>query len=402
MKLYLLLEAVMITLLPVSALGSYDILNGTYANPFEIDISQMPSIDSLPIDDPNDGLNWQKVQLPWPCVNGLGEKTFIMVRKGSENKLLIFLEGGGACADYATCKPLICTSLESCEPPFEPRYVVALESQTWVLKLYYRGGIFDVKNPENPFRNWTMIFIPYNTGDIHMGNRVVKYYYGSPPNTKTVYHAGFVNAVVALRYASQKNWDRVVVSGSSAGGYGTLLHAYYAWKIFNKPILAINDAGPGIMPGPKSKFQISEVMERWGAVQNFPEGAIPYLTKDPIYALEFGLNGSAGGCGNCIYALLEDQRDLMIGTIFSGYSPWDYQKRLLRVTGEIREMFPDRFCRFMPVSFHHTLITGGLLYPFLPFLKDRFYSEEISGVKLYQWVNKLMEGICLDLVEGQS
>jgi len=72
------------------------------------------------------------------------------------------------------------------------------------------------------------------------------------------------------------------------------------------------------------------------------------------------------------------------------------------VTGEIREMFPDRFCRFMPVSFHHTLITGGLLYPFLPFLKDRFYSEEISGVKLYQWVNKLMEGTCLDLVEGQS
>jgi hypothetical protein len=396
MKL-LLLGLMFLAVIPVSALGSYQIIKEKYADPFEIDVSRMPPIDSLPVDDSSDGLDWQKVNLPEPCVNGLGEKTFIMVRKGSENNLLIFLEGGGACADYTTCKPLICTSVESCKPLLGIGEVVALESQTWVIKLYYKGGIFDVKNPKNPFRNWTMIFIPYNTGDIHMGNRVVKYFDESSSNTKTIYHVGFVNAIVALRYASQKNWDRVVVTGSSAGGYGTLLHAYYAWKIFDKPILAINDAGPGIMPSPKSQFQMPEIMARWGTVQNFPEGAIPYLTKDPIYALEFGLNGSAGGCSDCIYALFEDQWDFIIGTLFSGYTSCDYQKRLLKVTGEIRDLFPDRFCRFMPISFQHTMITGGLLYPLQ---KDRFYNEEIKGVKIYQWANKLLEGKCLDLIEN--
>ncbi len=150
MKLVLLLGLSFLVVLPVSALGSYEIVKEKYANPFEIDLSRMPSLDSFPVDDPSDGLDWQKVKLPNPCVNGLGENTFIMVRKGSENNLLVFLEGGGACADYATCKPLICTSLESCRPLIGIGDVVALESQTWVIKLYYRGGIFDVKNPKNP------------------------------------------------------------------------------------------------------------------------------------------------------------------------------------------------------------------------------------------------------------
>ncbi|MDK2795711.1 MAG: hypothetical protein PWQ58_910, partial [Archaeoglobaceae archaeon] len=33
-----------------------------------------------------------------------------------------------------------------------------------------------------------------------------------------------------------------------------------------------------------------------------------------------------------IYALFEDQKDLIIGTIFNAYLPGDYQQRLLKVT----------------------------------------------------------------------
>ncbi|MEM0302398.1 MAG: pectin acetylesterase-family hydrolase [Archaeoglobaceae archaeon] len=390
MKL-LVFVGLILAIAPVFALGSYEIVKETYANPFEIDISSMPALNSLPIDDPNDGIDWVKVKLPSPCVNGLGKETFILVRRGAENNLLIFLEGGGACADYTTCKPMLCTNIENCKPLLGIGTVVALESKTWFLNLYYRGGIFDVKNPKNPFRNWTMVFVPYNTGDIHMGNRVVKYFDSNSSSTKTIYHVGFVNGIVAIRYALQNNWDRVVVTGSSAGGYGTLLHSYYTWKLFGRPILAINDAGPGIMPSPQSQFQMPEVMERWGTIQNFPEGAIPYLNGDPIYAIEFGLND----CQQCIYALFEDQLDLIIGTIFSGYKPCEYQSRLLRVTNELQQKFPDRFCRFMPVSIQHTMITGGMLYPLQ---KDRFYNEEINGYKIYVWVNELLKGKCPDLV----
>lgn len=395
MKLLVVFGLIISIVLPVSALGGYEVIKEKYANPFEIDLSKMPNLDSLPIDDPRDGIDWVKVNLPSPCVNGLGKETFILVRKGTENKLLIFLEGGGACADYATCKPMLCTNLENCNPLTGIGTVVSLESKMWFLKIYYRAGIFDVKNPKNPFRNWTMVFVPYNTGDLHMGNRVVKYFEDNSSKNKTIYHVGFVNGMVAIRYALQKDWEKVVIAGSSAGGYGTLLHSYYTWKLFGKPILAINDAGPGIMPSPKSRFQMPEVMERWGSIQNFPPQAIPYLGSDPIYALEFGLND----CRNCIYALFEDQLDLIIGTIYSGYKPCDYQNRLLKVTGEIREKFPNQFCRFMPVSIQHTMITGGILGGILyPNPMDRFYKEEVNGFRIYMWVNELLNGRCLDLV----
>ncbi|MBL1135963.1 MAG: hypothetical protein HND46_11645 [Chloroflexi bacterium] len=37
------------------------------------------------------------------------------------------------------------------------------------------GGIFDLENPENPFADYNMVFVPYCTGDVHIGNREATY-----------------------------------------------------------------------------------------------------------------------------------------------------------------------------------------------------------------------------------
>jgi len=393
MRIAALIVGVIMAIAPVSALGSYEIVESKYADPYSIDLTAMPRLSSLPIDDPSDGINWIKIPLPKPCVNGLGGDTFILVRRGSSNNLLIFFEGGGACADYYTCKPMLCTDIESCKPLLGIGSVVALESKFWFLNLYYRGGIFDVKRAENPFRDWTIVFVPYNTGDLHIGNRVVKYF--GDGETKIVYHVGYVNAIVAMRWIKENgNFDRIVIAGSSAGGYATLLQSYRAWEIFGKPVTVINDAGPGISPDKDSNFQTWEVMERWGSVDNFPPGAIPYITdRDPIYALEFGLSE----CRDCIYALFEDQKDLIIGSIFNAYYPWEYKARLLSVTNDIRSNFSERFCRFMPDDIQHTVLTGGILYPLQ---KDRFYYEKVEGYRVYQWVSEVLRGNCIDLIEN--
>ncbi len=391
MRLALAVLLLLLSVAPSMALGSYEVVEETYADPFSVDISSMPSFSELPVDNPDDGINWVKVPLPEPCVNGVGEKTFIMVRKGSSNNLLIFFEGGGACAGYKTCKPMLCTDFETCSPLFGIGSVVTLESKFCFLSAYYRGGIFDVKRTENPFRDWTIVFVPYNTGDLHMGNSVVKYFYKG--NTKTIYHIGYVNAVVAMRWIKEsREFDKVVVAGSSAGGYATLLHGYTAWKIFGKPVTVINDAGPGIEPDKDSKFQLDEILKRWGAMQNIPPDAQSYFEgRDPTYVIEYLLDK----CEDCYYGLFEDQKDLIIGSIFDAYYPWQFKARLLKVTGEIRED-NERFCRFMPSDYQHTAITGGLLYPLQ---KDRFYYEKIDGYRLYEWVNEVMNGNCVDLVE---
>lgn len=391
MRFALLAMLLTLCIAPSMALGDYEVVKEKYADPFSVDITNMPSFDDLPIDDPSDGIDWVKVPLPEPCVNGLGEETFIMVRKGSSNNLLIFFEGGGACADYETCKPLFCTDFDSCKPLIGIGSVVALESKFWFLSLYYRGGIFDVKRVENLFRDWTIVFVPYNTGDLHMGNRVVNYFYDG--KTKTIYHVGYVNAVVAMRWAKEKgDFERIVVAGSSAGGYATLLHGYTAWKLFGKPVTVINDAGPGIKPDSDSKFQIEEILERWGSVQNFPSEALPYFeSRDPAYVVEYFLDV----CSNCIYSFFEDQKDLIIGSAFSSYWPWEFKSRLLKVTGDLRD-YSERYCRFLPSDYQHTVLTGGLLYPLQ---EDRFYCEKVGGYRVYEWVEELLRGNCLDLVE---
>ena len=33
------------------------------------------------------------------------------------------------------------------------------------------SGVFDLDNPDNPVRDWTMVFMPYCTGDVHAGTR---------------------------------------------------------------------------------------------------------------------------------------------------------------------------------------------------------------------------------------
>ena len=168
-------------------------------------------------------------------------------RTGSKNTVVYF-EGGGACWDDLTCT----FPMSPAVPPQVPQFFMpAIPADTDPATF---DGIFKTDNPANPMRGWNMVYIPYCTGDLHTGSATKQYVnVGHPvlplPSTFPIEHRGFDNFMVVLDWM-KKNIDaprKVVVAGSSAGGYGATANFPWvrrAWPQARTYVIA--DASQGV------------------------------------------------------------------------------------------------------------------------------------------------------------
>ena len=87
-----------------------------------------------------------------------------------------------------------------------------------------QGGIGSTVD-ENPFKDWTLIVVPYASGDFHTGTG--EYHYTQDGKDKTVYHNGYNNysAFIDEIKAYVGEPDTLLVTGFSAGGFATSLLA---------------------------------------------------------------------------------------------------------------------------------------------------------------------------------
>ena len=133
------------------------------------------------------------------CQCADGSEFAFWVREADPERVVFFLQGGGACFNEATCAFDSDTYQSTIEPDDDPTV---------------EPGIFDLDDPRNPFADWSMVYVPYCTGDLHLGTVTTPY---SP--TLTVQHKGFVNGTAALDCLATTFPDatEVVVAGESAG-----------------------------------------------------------------------------------------------------------------------------------------------------------------------------------------
>jgi len=167
-------------------------------------------------------------------------------RQGTSKNLVVFFEGGGACWDNLTCTFPIGAGLPPQAPQF---YVPAISPQANPANF---EGIFKLDNPENPVRDWSFVYIPYCTGDIHMGSATKTYSNAGNPNvpaTFAIQHRGFDNFMVVLDWIT-KNFDgpkNILVTGSSAGGYGASANFPWVQDAYpNAHVYVIADASQGV------------------------------------------------------------------------------------------------------------------------------------------------------------
>ena len=104
--------------------------------------------------------------------------------------------------------------------------------------------IFYLGNKANPFADWTIVFVPYCTADVHIGAAIGNY------SGKVLHHQGRANSQSALNYIFNKHSEasEFFVTGSSAGSIGA---SFYAGVIANKfPDVSItwfNDGSGGLV-----------------------------------------------------------------------------------------------------------------------------------------------------------
>ncbi len=156
---------------------------------------------------------------PFPAVADTDYAFF--VRPGNPLKLAIFWDGGGACWDANTClgSALLGSSIYS-----------QTVDET-VEDLNASQGLGDFDNPENPIADYTQVFIPYCSGDLHTGASDTEYAIDTPlgPLAWTIHHRGADNVAAVLDWLKDYYREevgrapkKVFLSGASAGGYGVL------------------------------------------------------------------------------------------------------------------------------------------------------------------------------------
>ena len=211
-------------------------------------------------------LAWRQVLAGDDCVCSDGSDYSYWVREGDPSKVMLFFDGGGACF-----------SAETCDPNGSPTYSIRADDNPNAAA----NGVFDLDNPENPVRDWTMIFMPYCTGDGHLGTNA-GHDYG---DGIVINHTGYLNGLkgfdeVVDNYGAA---DQILVTGSSAGGIPTPLFAgLLADALPDAEILGLPDASGGYPSTPLVNGVIGGL---WGT-----EGAVPdWSTTEGVAAAEMGI-----------------------------------------------------------------------------------------------------------------
>src|SRR5579883_3496266 len=134
-------------------------------------------------------------------------------------RIVTWLQGGGVCVFESDCDavpPVLFQSLADVPPT---------------------AGVLSSDSSVNPFADWTQVFLPYCTQDVHIGGGTQSVF----PSI-TVNRYGAINVRAALRYVRDALWSTleattpegyrpdlltVFFTGGSAGGFGVVYNYHY-------------------------------------------------------------------------------------------------------------------------------------------------------------------------------
>lgn len=321
-----------------------------------------------------DDLTWTWVDFPESTCRD-GSSTGIAVNLNSaSNKVMIFLEGGGACYNVFTCM-------------FNP---VSASKDDFFNNNPAAGGIFNRSNTDNPVKDWNFVYVPYCSGDVFGGNNAT-----DPGTGVQEEFRGYQNIALFLDriVPTIKDVEQVLLTGRSAGGFGAALAADLVARTFPPEVTftLVDDSGPPMNSEYLQPCLQKAWREIWGFEStilrdcgtacpdpnNFAVDWSMFLAKKYARAKAGVISASADSVISLFYGFGANECTALIPVSLSAA---DFEAGLMDFRTTIQGA--TNFGTFYIDSTNHTWIGGD----------DSFYNTTVDGVRLVDWVRDLIEG----------
>ena len=249
---------------------------------------------------------WNLVQLDandggdYVCGNGSAYKFFVNPSLTSNN-VLIYFEAGGACWDYPSCSGQ--SGIRGAANPngIPDDYMNGFSIPAIMSPFIFRAHPWERVDTQH----WTIIFVPYCTGDIFIGDNE-KTYIDEETGTELDWnHNGFKNTQGILKWMKEGPFKdhftsipKLMVTGCSAGGAGSILNYHFIRKELAGRVsesILLNDSGPiyytlgdaDLWSGPLHE----KIQEAWGIENVITQlgDNIPEFTSDDFGSLSTAL-----------------------------------------------------------------------------------------------------------------
>jgi Pectinacetylesterase len=314
---------------------------------------------------------WEKVVPGGDCECADGSEFAFWERRADPTKVVLFLDGGGACFDAETCA-------------FTGGPAGGEENYDWSVHgddPSSDGGIFDFARGDNPFGDYSFILVPSCTGDAHLGDVTREY---SPE--LTVEHNGFVNGTAALSYLAENYPDatQVVVVGKTVGSIAAPVYGGLVADLLPDAQVTVLGGQSGHIPDDPELN--TEIVGQWGVYDNMPDWEV----NEGLTARDWGPTRF------WIQAGLHDPEIVLARFDFA------YDASAVE-SAESEGQDPSTLLATIDANEAAIEAAGVVLHSYTApgvdhgiFEWPKFYEIEVNGVRLVDWVDALIAGQPLD------
>jgi hypothetical protein len=303
---------------------------------------------------------WTSIPGGEECRCSDGSPYELWERPADPTRVVLYLQGGGACFDELTCGPALSVFARALELGDAPEST----------------GIFDPDAPENPLASHSIVYVPYCTGDVHLGDNVAQY------GDVTIEHNGFANASKGLEtlVANYPDLEQLVVVGVSAGSVSAPAFAGLAADSFpDAQIISFGDSSGAYPDAPELNVEIGST---WGVFANVPDWPVNENLTPADWSIPGLTIQSAAQHPGITFARFDFAADgVQAGFLgLAGLPATDLRANIEQTEAQIEAAGVD-VASFVAPGEEHTIVRS-----------PAFFDLEVGGVRLVDFMAALVAG----------